>query len=78
VRSTIGSCADATDGNEFVVLILLLVGIFFFFAFWRRQTPWYEQRRVVETRKGRLHEHAWDKQVPAHPDLHSPGEREER
>jgi hypothetical protein len=64
--------------RTFVALLLLLVATIVFMCVRVFHVPWYEQRRVVERRHGRLAEHAWDKQVPAHPDLYVPGARKKR
>ncbi len=71
----IGSEPAASIALTFFAMLSLLGATIVFFLARRHHMPWYEQRRVVEWRHGRMREHAWDKQVPAHPDLYVPAKR---
>ncbi len=70
---SIGVSAVASTGWIVVVLMVAMVATIVLALVRRSSVAWYEQRRVVESRSGRLHEHAWDKQVPAASDLYVRG-----
>ena len=67
---SIGVSAVASIGWIVIVIIIAFVATISLAITRASSVPWYEQRRVVERRSGRIHDHAWDKQVPSNPDLY--------